>query len=117
MISLTKTNGKCSSRCPDHPWFYTDSWIKSCSNRDPEDISTQPESQPNDLCFLQFTSGSAGDAKGVMITHGVLIHNVKLMRRRHEYMHQIGYSLVGPLNTMIWISLEGFFQHWLQEEL
>ncbi|PIA25277.1 hypothetical protein AQUCO_12000019v1 [Aquilegia coerulea] len=50
----------------------------------PEDISTQPESQPNDLCFLQFTSGSTGDAKGVMITHGGLIHNVKLMRRRYK---------------------------------
>ncbi|PIA53414.1 hypothetical protein AQUCO_00900173v1 [Aquilegia coerulea] len=84
MISLTKTNGICSSRWPDLPWFHTDSWIKSSSNMHPEDISTQPESQPNDLCFLQFTSGSTGDAKGVMITHGGLIHNVKLMRRRYK---------------------------------
>ncbi|KAF5191536.1 Long-chain-fatty-acid--amp ligase fadd26 [Thalictrum thalictroides] len=84
MISFTKTNGKSSSCWPDLPWFHTDSWIKSSSNMHPEDISTQPESQPNDLCFLQFTSGSTGDAKGVMITHGGLIHNVKLMRQRYK---------------------------------
>lgn len=43
-------------------------------------------SQPdlNDVCFLQFTSGSTGDAKGVMITHGALIHNTKSMRAAYK---------------------------------
>ncbi|CAN0891894.1 Long-chain-fatty-acid--AMP ligase FadD28 [Linum grandiflorum] len=40
--------------------------------------------QPQDLCFLQFTSGSTGDAKGVIITHGGLIHNVKMMRKVYK---------------------------------
>ncbi|GJN27290.1 hypothetical protein PR202_gb15302 [Eleusine coracana subsp. coracana] len=31
-----------------------------------------------------FTSGSTGDAKGVMITHGGLIHNVKMMKKRYR---------------------------------
>ncbi|KAK7244983.1 hypothetical protein RIF29_39812 [Crotalaria pallida] len=47
-------------------------------------LADQSETQPGDICFLQFTSGSTGDAKGVMITHGALIHNVKLMRSRYK---------------------------------
>ncbi|KAK9170077.1 hypothetical protein Syun_002217 [Stephania yunnanensis] len=84
MISLLRNNEKCSARWPNLPWLYTDSWVKGSKNTSHEDISSLSESQPGDLCFLQFTSGSTGDAKGVMITHGGLIHNVKLMRRRYR---------------------------------
>ena len=84
LISLTPKNRKSSARWPNLPWLHTDSWIKNSKNLALEDIANQSESQPDDLCFLQFTSGSTGDAKGVMITHGGLIHNVKLMRRRYK---------------------------------
>ena len=84
LISFTGKNGKNSARWPNLPWLHTDSWIKYSRNLLQEDIADQSEPQPDDLCFLQFTSGSTGDAKGVMITHGGLIHNVKLMRRRYK---------------------------------
>ncbi|KAF6158732.1 hypothetical protein GIB67_040246 [Kingdonia uniflora] len=83
LISLMN-NGKCSARWPDLPWLHTDSWVKGSNNKVPAEISDQSESQPDDLCFLQFTSGSTGDAKGVMITHGGLVHNVKLMKKRYK---------------------------------
>ncbi|CAL5352523.1 unnamed protein product [Camellia sinensis] len=84
LISLASKNGKSSARWPNLPWLHTDSWIKNSKNTLPEDIDYPSEPQANDLCFLQFTSGSTGDAKGVMITHGGLIHNVKLMRKRYS---------------------------------
>ncbi|KAJ7980735.1 AMP-dependent synthetase/ligase [Quillaja saponaria] len=84
LISLTAKNGKSSARWPNLPWLHTNTWIKSSKNLVLDAVAVQSEPQPDDLCFLQFTSGSTGDAKGVMITHGGLIHNVKLMRSRYK---------------------------------
>ncbi len=35
----------------------------------------------DDLAFLQYTSGSTGDPKGVMLTHGNLMHNLAALHR------------------------------------
>ena len=37
------------------------------------------------LCFLQYTSGSTSDPKGVMVPHGALVHNLGLMRDSHGW--------------------------------
>ncbi|XP_076931501.1 uncharacterized protein LOC143596677 [Bidens hawaiensis] len=76
---------KNSGSWPNLPWLHTDSWIKNSkgchvSFDDASILVKVSRVLPKDLCFLQFTSGSTGDAKGVMLTHTGLIHNVKLMR-------------------------------------
>lgn len=35
----------------------------------------------DDLAFLQYTSGSTSDPKGVMVSHGNLLHNLEAIRR------------------------------------
>lgn len=39
-----------------------------------------PLIQETDTAFLQYTSGSTGNPKGVMVTHGNVIHNLELMK-------------------------------------
>lgn len=55
-------------------WLATDTVLM-----DQASAWTQPDLEPDTLAFLQYTSGSTGDPKGVMVTHGNMLHNSKLI--------------------------------------
>lgn len=72
-------------------------WLQTDVVEHTTDVSAwhQPILQAKDLAFLQYTSGSTGDAKGVMISHGNLMANQQLIKRR--FGHDERSTVVGWL--------------------
>ncbi|HSE37300.1 MAG TPA: fatty acyl-AMP ligase, partial [Blastocatellia bacterium] len=53
------------------PWIATDTL-----GDDASDMWKQPDVDPSTVAFLQYTSGSTAAPRGVMVTHGNLLHNL-----------------------------------------
>lgn len=57
--------------------------------------------EPKGLTFLQYTSGSTGIPKGVMVSHGNLMHNSEMMRVRAQHTPEsIGISWLPMFHDM-----------------
>jgi len=57
-------------------------WI--ATDEVPEDAAScwrAAEAGDDDLAFLQYTSGSTSEPKGVMVSHGNLLHNLEMIRQ------------------------------------
>lgn len=70
-------------------WFKDSSlaWLECLAS---DEIKTDREwTHPNigmqHLAFLQYTSGSTGNPKGVMVSHGNLIHNSQLIKEKYQH--------------------------------
>ncbi len=76
-------NHETDWNCEKLLWFSTD----LLANDNPE--AWVPLSvQPDNLAFLQYTSGSTGDPKGVMVSHGNLIANQQTIKLAFNHTHE-----------------------------
>ncbi len=56
-----------------------------------------PAPEPDDIAFLQYTSGSTSDPKGVMVSHANLLANLEMIRRALGNTRQSTYVNWVPL--------------------
>lgn len=61
---------------------------------------TMPAITPNDLAFLQYTSGSTSAPKGVMVSHGCLMTNEAMIRTAFEHEKPTGVSWLPMYHDM-----------------
>ena len=55
---------------------------------DAADQWTDPQLTSDDIAFLQYTSGSVSDPKGVVVSHRNILHNEKMIQRAFEHCDQ-----------------------------
>lgn len=77
-------------------WFATDDGALDLAEASPN-----PNVNSDTLAFLQYTSGSTATPKGVMLTHGNLLHNLALI---HDYfdhtVNSLGVIWLPPYHDM-----------------
>ena len=85
-----------SSSLQSHCWIATD----QCDECDePAAAAWHPPSlNRNSIAYLQHTSGSTGIPKGVMITHGNLLHNSELIRQSFKHDSNLHGLIWLPFN-------------------
>jgi len=58
------------------------------------------DSRPDDIAMLQYTSGSTGIPKGVMVTQANILHNMKLINEQVSQHHTVGVSWLPVYHDM-----------------
>ena len=90
------------------PWQSTDGM-----EDEPPEAWQEPDLGPETIAFLQYTSGSTSEPKGVMVSHGNLLHNLEALDRTYRHLpgsvmvswlpmfHDMGliYGILGPLHA------------------
>lgn len=72
-----------SWNCDELMWLATDE-LKSSN----PDSWVSPALELDNLAFLQYTSGSTGDPKGVMVSHGNLMANQKIIKKAFNHTQE-----------------------------
>ncbi len=78
----------------NHPELAALRWLDTTAVAEPGDLAPHRPAK-DDLAFLQYTSGSTGTPRGVMVSHGNLLANIEDLDR--GFVHDPGSALVSWL--------------------
>jgi amino acid adenylation domain-containing protein/non-ribosomal peptide synthase protein (TIGR01720 family) len=96
VLTTAELAAKLQAGGDEAPPFGAAEWLATDSlNEDGARDWTAPSLNPESLAFLQYTSGSTGDPKGVMVSHGNLLANQEAIR--HGFGHTERSTVVGWL--------------------
>src|SRR5215216_8111288 len=78
-LTTTRILSNLERRFAHAPEMKSLRWLVTDDSKDPAGEWCYPEIGGNTLAFLQYTSGSTAAPKGVMVTHGNLLHNLAMI--------------------------------------
>jgi acyl-CoA synthetase (AMP-forming)/AMP-acid ligase II len=85
----------------DHPLLDAQ-WLTADTSRPNTDTSVIANSNPADVAFLQYTSGSTSDPRGVRLTHANLLDNSRAIATAfaHDPELSLGFNWIPPFHDM-----------------
>jgi len=77
-------------------------WIAADASPSSSDASIIADPRPSDIAFLQYTSGSTSDPRGVKLTHANLLDNSRFIAREfaHDVENSLGFNWIPPFHDM-----------------
>ena len=88
-LTTTQSLSNASRQFAHVPDLKTLRWLATDNlTGDLEDNWQEPAVTNDTLAFLQYTSGSTAAPKGVMVSHGNLLHNQQLIQKAFEHTEQ-----------------------------
>jgi acyl-CoA synthetase (AMP-forming)/AMP-acid ligase II len=81
LMATEEVLAKLQNRMPPNSPLRACPWLTSGSGVDDSERPTTKPGHSSEIAILQYTSGSTGSPRGVMVTHGNLAHNVRMIER------------------------------------
>lgn len=77
-------------------------WLTADTSPSSTDTSVMTNSSPSDVAFLQYTSGSTADPRGVRLTHANLLDNSRFIAAEfgHDPELSLGFNWIPPFHDM-----------------